>query len=107
MSDYLGCPNDARSAQAEDGGECFVDAPQFFRAEVAYQFAETSGVDRTDLFDQDARVLPGDLCFGAKRRSSSASRGRGNNHHRSREELVGLNNDAITIPVLFAAYPFG
>jgi len=95
-----------RSVEAEHGGECFVDAPHLFGGHVAHQVGEPLGVDGADLFDEDAGPLPGDVDLGPERRRPGAAGGGGHDHHRARQELVGLDDDCEALAVLLVADAF-
>src|SRR5438093_5612518 len=94
------------SLETEHGGECFVDAPHLFGGHVAHQVAESLGVDGADLFDEDAGPLAGDVDLGPKRRRPGAAGSGGHDHHRARQELVGLDDDCEALAVLLVADAF-
>jgi hypothetical protein len=89
--------------QAEHGEECFVDAPQLFGAEVPGKIAKSGGVHCTDLFHQNPGPIASDVDLGTEGSRSGRTRRGSNEHDRSRQELVGLNDDAESVSVLFVS----
>jgi hypothetical protein len=61
------------SAKAENGHECFVDAPEFFVGQVPDQIAEPACIDGTYLLDEDPGGVAFDLGLGSERRRPSIS----------------------------------
>jgi hypothetical protein len=87
-------------AKTEDGEESFVDAPLLLGAHVADQIAESAGVDRPDLFDEHPGCLAQQIDLWAEG-GSTGTRGCGRHeHHRPREELVGLDDYSVTATML-------
>ena len=62
-----------RLAEAKDGDEGLVDAPLLFWTHPAYKLAESSGIDRPDLLNQDPGDLSHQVDLGAERRLPSAA----------------------------------
>ena len=54
------------SAKAENGQECFVDAPKLLVGEMPDQRSETSCIYGADLLDEDASGLTPDLSLGTE-----------------------------------------
>ena len=92
-----------RLAQPQDGHEGLVKAPLLFRVHPAYQITEPPSVNGADLFDQDAGGLTMHLNLGTERCRSGAARGGRYQDHRARQELIGLNDDAVTAALLLVA----
>ena len=74
---------------------------------MAGEIAETSNVDGTHLLDKHTGLHTRDVYLGPERSRSSADRRGGYEHHRTRQEGVGLHDDPESPSVLFVARAFG
>ena len=87
-------------AEAEDGKESLVDAPLLFWADVSDEFAKSGGVDCPDLFDEHPGCLAEQINLWPER-GGLCTRGRGRDQcHRSRQQLVGLDNHSVATAAL-------
>ncbi len=73
-----------RLAESQHRREGFVDAPLLLGGELADQVAKPSGVDGSDLFNQDADSLAEQFDFRAKRCCPGTERCWRDQHHRTR-----------------------
>lgn len=96
-----------RLPKAEHRCERVVHSPQLLAAEVACEVAKAADVDGSGLFNKNAGRLTANLHLWAERRRASAARGRSDEDHRARKQLVGLDDHGETITVLFMADAFG
>ena len=74
---------------------------------MAGEIAESLEVDGSDLFDEYASQGAVDVDLGSEGRWFGAGRCGCHQHHRSREEDVGLHDDAEATPPLFVSEPIG
>jgi len=93
----------SRLPQPEDRQQGIVDAPELLTTQMPSEIAEPPHVDRTDLLHQHTRRLISDLDLRSERCGSGTTRGRCNEHDRSREHLVSLHDHAEAISVLLVA----
>ena len=91
--------------QPEDGHQGLVDAPLLVRGHPAYQVTEPPSVHGSDLLNQDAGGLAEQLDLGAERGRSCAARCRRDQHHRTWQELIGLDDHSIASAVLLVTGP--
>lgn len=89
------------SAETEHGGEGVVDTPHLAGGEMTDSSAEALRIHRTKLLDEDPSDLAGDLDLRSKRRRPSTARCRRHDHHRARQEFVGLHDHAEALAPLF------
>jgi hypothetical protein len=87
-------------AKTEDGEKSFVNTPLLLWANVTHEFAKSPCVDCPDLFDQHSGCLAEQIYFRAKRGSSGTGGCGRDEHHRSWQELVGLDDNPVTATVL-------
>ena len=92
-----------RLSEPEDGQQIVVDAPELLTTHVAGQATEPPHVHRADLLDEHASRGAGDFDLWSKGRSASAARRRSDQHDRAGKQLVGLDDHAVSIPVLLVA----
>src|SRR5262249_3950077 len=92
-------------AEAEDSHQGLVDTPQLLRAHPANECTESADVDGTDLLDQDAGGLAEQLDLRAERCRPRAARCRRDQHHRARQQLVGLDDHTIAPALLLVTGP--
>src|SRR5215831_6495978 len=92
-------------AEPKDGHQGLIDTPLLLRAHPAHEFTKPSGVDGTDLLNQDAGGLAEQVDLGAERCRLSTARRRRNQHNRARQEFVGLNDHAISSALLLVTGP--
>src|ERR1700722_2561062 len=64
------------------------------------QLSEASGIHRSDLLHEHPGDLSGDFGFGTKRGWSGVSGGGSDDDYRPWEELVGLDDDAVSVAAL-------
>jgi hypothetical protein len=95
------------SAEAEDGPERVIDAPELLTGEVTGEIAEPAHVYCAELFDEDPCGISGYLDLRPKRGRPRAARGGSYQHDRTREQLVGLDDDAKAIAVLLVTDALG
>ena len=70
---------------------------------MAGQATEPLDIRRTDLLDEHASHLAGDFDLGSERCCSSTARRRSDQNDRAGKQLVGLDDHAVSIPVLLVA----
>ena len=73
----------------------------------AHQVAKTVDIDGSNLLDKDTCGLTGNLDLRSKRCGPSAGRGRSDDHNRSWQHRVGLDEDAKSSTMLFVPAAFG
>lgn len=86
--------------ETEHGEERFVDPPQLFGAEVSGEITETVGVDCAKLLNQHSCAVAGNVDLRSEGSGTRRTRRWSNEHHRSWQELVGLNDYTESISVL-------
>ena len=91
--------------EAEDRHQRVVDSPELLAAHMAGQATKPLHIHRTDLLDEHASQRSGDVDLWSEGRSASAARCRGDQNDRTGKQLVGLDDHAVTIPVLLVAHP--
>ena len=91
--------------QSEDGHQGLIDTPLLLRAHPAHEFTKPPCVDGADLLNQDTGGLTKQLDLGAERCRLGAARRRRNQHNRAWQELVGLNDYAISSVLLLVTGP--
>ena len=89
-----------RSPQSEDRQQGFIDTPLVHGAEVADELAEATCVDSTELLDEHPGGFVVHLDLGTKRCGPRAPGGRSDNHDRAGQDLVCLDDNPISVPVL-------
>src|SRR5215813_3786236 len=94
-----------RLAEPEDGHQGLIDTPLLLRAHPAHEFTQPCCVDGTDLLNQDTGGLTKQPDLRAERCWLGAARRWRNQHHRARQELVGLNDHTIASALLLVTGP--
>jgi len=92
-----------RSTEPGHHRQYLIDAPHFVMREMSDQIAEPTDVDDSELFDKHSSRLSFDMGLGSKRRWAGALGRRRHDHDRTRQELVRLDDDAVTIAMLRVA----
>ena len=92
-------------AEPKDGHQGLVDAPLLLRTHPAHEFTKLSWVDRADLLNQNTGSLTEQLDLRSERCRLGAERRWRNQHHRARQEFVGLNDHAIAPALLLVTGP--
>ena len=69
--------------------------------EVPGELSQAALVHRADLLHQDPGCLPAYVSLRAERCRSSAPRSWGHDHNGSGQELVSLDDNSVTVAVLF------
>lgn len=87
-------------AKTEDCEESFVDAPLVLGADMADEIAKSAGVDRSDLFDEHSGCLAEQVDLRAERGSTGTGGCGRDEHHGSRQQLVGLDDYSVAATVL-------
>lgn len=96
-----------RLPEAEDRQQGVVDSPELLATDVACQVTQPSHIHGTDLFDEHAGHLAGDVDLWPERRRASAARCRSDQNDRAGKQLVGLDDHAVSISVLLVANAAG
>ena len=92
-------------AEPKNGHQGLIDAPLLLRVHPAYQFTKPTGVDGTDLLNQHAGGLAEQVDLWAERCRLGAARRWRDQHNRAWQELVGLNDYAISSALLLVTGP--
>jgi hypothetical protein len=92
-------------AEPKDGHQGLIDTPLLLRVHPAHEFTKPPSVDGTDLLNQDAGGLAEQVDLWAERCRLSAARRWRNQHNRAWQELVGLNDYAISSALLLVTGP--
>jgi hypothetical protein len=90
----------ARLLEAENGHERFIDSPLLLRANPAHKVSDPAGVDSSKLLNQDSGCLTQQVNLRAKRGGSGAVRRRGNEHYGAGQQLVCLDDHAVSTALL-------
>lgn len=88
------------SVKPENGGKRLVDSPHLLWRRVAQEVAESLGIDRADLLDENPRPFAGDVNLRPERRWPCAPRRGSDDDDGAREKLVCLDHDAEPVAVL-------
>ena len=96
-----------QSVQAEHCQERCVDLPLLVGGDSTDVIAETVDVDCAELLDEHTGASTGDIELGSKRRRPGACRSRRDEHHRSRQHRVGLDNDPQSSATLLMSNTLG
>jgi hypothetical protein len=91
----------------ENGHQRFVNAPLLLRADPADKVSQAACVDCADLLDEDACDLTEQVNLRAERRGPRAARCRSYEYDRARQQLVCLNDHAVTAAFLVMTSPRG
>ena len=94
-----------RLTQSEDGHQGLIDTPLLLRAHPAHEFTKPPCVDGADLLNQDTGGHTKQLDLGPERCRLRAARCWCNEHHRARQEFIGLNNHAVASTPLLVTGP--
>lgn len=97
----------ADSLQPENPPQSIVHVPELLDLEASGERTESFPVDCTDLLDQDASRVILDRDLGSKRGWSGARRRGRDDDHRSRQQLVGLDDNSESVAVLLPADTLG
>jgi hypothetical protein len=90
-------------AKTENGEESFVDTPLLLGADMTDEVAKSAGVDCADLLDEHSGCLAEQIDLWAER-GGPCTRGCGREeYHRSRQQLVGLDDHCVATAVLLMA----
>ena len=82
-------------AQTQNGRKGFVDAPLLVWCHSSHQIAKSSSVDGADLLDKHAGGIAQQFYLRAERCWPGAEGRRRDQDHRSRKQLVGLDDHAV------------
>jgi hypothetical protein len=93
--------------QAENGQECLVNPPLLFGSDPAYQMTEPASIDRAHLLDKDPCRLAEYIDLRPERGGSGTARGRRYEYHGPGQELIGLDHDAKSPPLLLVTLTAG
>ena len=94
-----------RLAEPKDGHQGLIDTPLLLRAYPAHEFTKPPRVDRADLLNQNTGGLTEQLDLRSEGCRLGAARRWRNQHNRAWQELVGLNDYAISPALLLVTGP--